>query len=100
MGDVLSEARKYLNIIKAAVMIAEKMTEAGLEVLEVDREMVILRGDLYPLHISRTLEAFDVRNTEKDGHISCEAPFIEAEIIINASGGMTYLQVLNIDSSS
>jgi hypothetical protein len=110
MDDVLSEARGYRDLIKATVMIAEKISEAGVEVLEVDREMVVLRGDLYPPHISKILDTVDVDNTEKVGlidfkvRIPCSdfgsltwSPVKEFQLLTNACGGMTFLQVLNIE---
>ena len=98
MDDVLSEARGYRDLIKATVMIAEKISEAGVEVLEVDREMVVLRGDLYPPHISKVgLIDFKVRIPCSDFGSLTWSPVKEFQLLTNACGGMTFLQVLNIE---
>ena len=97
MDDAFLDARNRHSVMGAALVIAEKLSEAGVEVMEVDNEMVVLRGDLYPPHISRNLDAVEVSNEERTGVITFTVLSKQFQLLTNPCGGMTFLQVLSFE---
>tara|TARA_Y100000389_G_scaffold192046_1_gene219053 strand:+ start:5490 stop:5789 length:300 start_codon:yes stop_codon:yes gene_type:complete len=80
-------------------VIADILCESGLNVLEVDDDIIALEGEWYSPHVSNRLAAEGIENEERAGLITVTSKNRPATILGSVSGGVTFLQVALVEQS-